>query len=96
VFTVFWAGLATLVLVPTLFLAFGLAVLVWLWAASTFVIGHWAYNALPVSVRGDMHVKMPNGKQVIFQKDRQQQSKKNGVSGFDNIDIKSETAEVKE
>ncbi|KAI0130030.1 hypothetical protein BJ170DRAFT_297622 [Xylariales sp. AK1849] len=92
VFSLFWIGLAMLVLVPVLFVSFSVAVLVWLWAVATFVTGRWIYNMMPVSVRGDMQVKMPNGKQVIFQKERQNV----GRTRFDEVDLKSETAEMKE
>lgn len=79
-----------LVLVPALFVAFSVAVLVWLWAAATFLVGRWVYNRLPVSVRGDVRVGAPNGKQVIFQKER------GGGVEFDKVDAQSEAAEIKE
>jgi signal transduction histidine kinase len=93
VFSLFWIGLGMLVLVPTLFVTFSVAVLVWLWAVATFVTGRWIYGMIPVSVRGDMHVKMPNGKQVIFQKER---SQPRDDAEFDTIDVKSEATEIKE
>ncbi|KAI1843170.1 hypothetical protein JX265_009909 [Neoarthrinium moseri] len=92
VFSLFWIGVALLVLVPILFVSFSAAVLVWLWAIATFLVGRWIYRMMPVSMQGDMQVKMPNGKQVIFQKERN-----SGVGlGFDDIDIKEGAAEVKD
>ncbi|KAI8624723.1 hypothetical protein F5Y19DRAFT_304246 [Xylariaceae sp. FL1651] len=89
-FSLFWAGIATLFLVPTLLATSGLAVLVWLWAVATYLVGRWVYNKLPVSLRGDMHLHMPGGKQVIFQKNSLQDSS----DGFDTI--KAEAAEVRD
>lgn len=47
---------------------------------------------LPVSIQGDMQVQMPNGKQVIFQKERTSES---GLDS-DNTNIKKEAAKIKE
>ncbi|KAI1749698.1 hypothetical protein F4782DRAFT_533136 [Xylaria castorea] len=66
-FALFWSGVALLVLVPTLFLTFGFAVLVWLWAVGAYVVFRAVYARLPARVRGS-----PNGNntdsRVIFSK----------------------------
>ncbi|ROT43683.1 hypothetical protein SODALDRAFT_327885 [Sodiomyces alkalinus F11] len=38
VFSLFWIGIALLVLVPTLFLTSSIGLLVWVWAAGSFVV----------------------------------------------------------
>ncbi|KAK9780285.1 hypothetical protein AB5N19_03584 [Seiridium cardinale] len=91
VFAFFWIGVALLVLTPVLFVTFSIAVLVWLWAVATFLVGRWVYGKLPVSMQGDMQVQMPNGKQVIFQKERKSAA---GME-FENVDIKDEAMEIK-
>lgn len=90
-----------LVLVPTLFVTSGVAVLVWLWAAATFFTGRWVYGMIPAGVRGDMqHFKTTGGKQVIFQKERRGDNHDDdddeGPDGFGAVDVKSEAAEIKE
>jgi hypothetical protein len=82
-----------LVLCPVLFITSGIAILVWAWAIVTFLVGRKIYQMLPVSMQGDMQVKMPSGKKVIFQKER------NGNFGglcSDDVNIKEEVAEVRE
>ncbi|CAJ2510519.1 Uu.00g133280.m01.CDS01 [Anthostomella pinea] len=86
-FSLFWIGIASLFLIPTLFITSSIASLVFLWALTTFLAGRWVYNVLPVSVRGDARLNLPNGKQVIIEKPQ-----RNGV-GFD---IKTEAAEFKD
>ncbi|KAI1161613.1 hypothetical protein F5B18DRAFT_430502 [Nemania serpens] len=61
-FVLFWTGLALVVLVPTLFFTGGLAVLLWLWAMSTFIVLRVLYNRLPARLRG-------TDKYAIFHKD---------------------------
>ncbi|KAK7959341.1 uncharacterized protein PG986_004195 [Apiospora aurea] len=69
VFSLFWIGIATLILVPTLFVAFSVAILVWIWAVATFIFARRVYQMIPASVRGDMAIRMPGtGQQVVFQK----------------------------
>lgn len=91
-FCVFWIGVGLLVLCPILFVTSGIAVLVWVWAVVTFIVGRKVYQMLPVSLQGDMQVKMPSGKQVIFQKER----KNDAGSGFDDVNIKEEAADVRD
>lgn len=50
-FVLFWTGLALLFLAPTLCFTAGLAILIWLWAACTYVIFRALYSRLPASVR---------------------------------------------
>ena len=54
---------------PTLCVTFSVGVLVWIWAVSSFVVARWLYNALPVSVKGDVEVKGPNGTAAVVTKD---------------------------
>ncbi|KAK8137147.1 hypothetical protein PG984_005087 [Apiospora sp. TS-2023a] len=69
VFSLFWIGIATLLLVPTLFVTCTVAILVWIWAVATFVFARRIYQMIPASVRGDMAIRMPGtGQQVVFQK----------------------------
>ncbi|KAI4595089.1 hypothetical protein KJ359_007343 [Pestalotiopsis sp. 9143b] len=91
-FCVFWVGVGLLVLCPILFVTSGIAVLVWVWAVVTFIVGRKVYQMLPVSLQGDMQVNMPSGKQVIFQKER----KNDAGSRFDDINIKEEVADVRD
>ncbi|KAI0451775.1 hypothetical protein F5B21DRAFT_486102 [Xylaria acuta] len=69
-FALFWAGVALLMLVPTLFLTFGFAVLVWLWAVGTYVVFRAVYARLPA--RGKTTNTSTNGndggRRVIFSK----------------------------
>ncbi|KAI0438820.1 hypothetical protein F4803DRAFT_533708 [Xylaria telfairii] len=72
-FALFWNGVALLVLVPTLFLTFALAVLVWLWAVGTYVVFRAVYARLPSRVRGggndnkaDRHVIFHNKNAAHF------------------------------
>jgi hypothetical protein len=45
-----------------------LGIAVWIWAVSSFLVTRWAYNMIPLSVRGGMEVNMPNGKTVVVNK----------------------------
>lgn len=118
VFSLFWIGIATLLLVPTLFVTCTVAVLVWIWAVATFLFARRVYHMIPASVRGDLAIRMPGtGQQVIFQKgaapaptgpngNKNYSKSSNGGSveemredqgfSFDDIDVKSEAAEVKQ
>lgn len=67
-FSLFWIGVALLVLVPTLFITVSLGIAVWIWAVCTFLIAKWVYDMIPVNVRGGAVVDMPNGKSVVLEK----------------------------
>lgn len=90
-FSLFWIGIALLFLVPTLFVTFTIALLLWAWAAASFFASRWVYQRLPFSVDGDGQLIMTNStgnKQVIFQ------GKKGDDGG--SFDVKAEAAEVKD
>ncbi|KAI1204580.1 uncharacterized protein F4807DRAFT_326949 [Annulohypoxylon truncatum] len=88
IFSLFWIGVATLFLVPTLFITFSIALLLWAWAAATFFAGRWAYERLPLGFDGDGKIVANNsGKKIIFEK-------KDG--DHTDFSIKAEAAEVKE
>ncbi|KAI1102547.1 hypothetical protein F4804DRAFT_263783 [Jackrogersella minutella] len=87
-FSIFWIGIATLFLVPTLFITFGIALLLWAWGAATFFAGRWIYDNFPISFDSDGKVVANSGgKRIIFEK--------KDDDGTD-FDIKAEAAEVKE
>ncbi|KAL2074610.1 hypothetical protein VTL71DRAFT_8388 [Oculimacula yallundae] len=67
-FSLFWIGVALLVLVPTLFITVSLAILVWVWAVSSFLVARWVYNTVPVSVSGRTEVALPNGRTAVVEK----------------------------
>merc|ERR1712093_972733 len=67
-FSLFWIGVALLVLVPTLFITVSLAIVVWVWAVSSFLVARWVYNVVPVSVKGRTEVALPNGKVAVVEK----------------------------
>ncbi|KAK2027957.1 hypothetical protein LX32DRAFT_417139 [Colletotrichum zoysiae] len=62
VFSLFWIGVALLVLVPTLFFTCSIAVLVWVWAAGSFVVAKRLYDMSPIRATGDLELHVPNGK----------------------------------
>ncbi|KAI1312916.1 hypothetical protein F5Y03DRAFT_204111 [Xylaria venustula] len=63
-FTLFWALVALLFLIPTLLLTSGIAVIVWTWAVGTYVAGRAVYTRLPASMRQAVN---PGGeKRIIF------------------------------
>jgi len=68
VFSLFWIGVALLVLVPTLFITVSLGIAVWIWAVSSFLIARWVYNIVPINVRGKTEVGLPNGKKAVVTK----------------------------
>ncbi|KAI9762657.1 MAG: hypothetical protein M4579_000275 [Chaenotheca gracillima] len=43
-FSLFWVGIALLLLVPTLFVTFSIGIFVWLWAVGTWLSVSFAYN----------------------------------------------------
>jgi hypothetical protein len=67
-FSLFWIGAALLVLVPTLFVTVSLGIAVWIWVVCSFIVTKWAYNMIPLGIRGGMEVDMPNGKTVVVNK----------------------------
>jgi hypothetical protein len=64
-FSLFWIGVALLVLVPTLFITVSLGLVVWIWAVTSFLVARWIYNIVPINVRGKAEAKIPNGKVVV-------------------------------
>ncbi|KAI0157395.1 hypothetical protein GGR57DRAFT_65430 [Xylariaceae sp. FL1272] len=95
-FTFFWVGLALLFLIPTLLVTSGLGILVWLWVVGSYMVGRWAYNKLPVSVRGDVQVDGPGGKQVIFHKQTNGEQGGHSYAAVLDKAIKDEAAEVRD
>ncbi|KFH45391.1 hypothetical protein ACRE_038050 [Hapsidospora chrysogenum ATCC 11550] len=76
-FSLFWIGLAFMLLVPTLLATSSLAVLVWAWVAGTFVVARWLYVRSPFAgsggggvFSGEMEVDAA-GRQVRVKKDEQ-------------------------
>ncbi|CZR54282.1 uncharacterized protein PAC_04165 [Phialocephala subalpina] len=67
-FSLFWIGVALLVLVPTLFITVSLAFVFWVWAISSFLISKWVYDRIPVSIKGQSEVGLPNGKKLVVDK----------------------------
>jgi membrane protein implicated in regulation of membrane protease activity len=65
VFTLFWIGVALLVLLPTLFITVSLAIMTWVWAVSSFVVARWVYDAMPISRHGKTEVALQNGKKTV-------------------------------
>jgi len=47
-FSLFWIGVALLLLIPTLFITVSLGIVVWIWAVSSFLVARWVYNIVPV------------------------------------------------
>ena len=69
IFSLFWIFMAMVLLVPTLFVAFGVGVLVWVWAVSSFIIGRWMYGLIPGGFKGVARVNGPAGTKVVLLKD---------------------------
>ncbi|PMD58177.1 uncharacterized protein K444DRAFT_644112 [Hyaloscypha bicolor E] len=59
-FSLFWIGVALLLLVPTLFITVSLGIVLWVWAVSSFLIARWIYNFVPVRVARITEGEMPN------------------------------------
>ena len=68
VFSLFWIGIALLVLLPTLFITVSLGIVVWIWAVSSFLIARWVYNFVPINVKGRTEISLPNGKKAVVTK----------------------------
>ncbi|KAM0323865.1 hypothetical protein ACHAQA_008445 [Verticillium albo-atrum] len=64
IFALFWIGVALLVLVPTLFLTSSIGVIVWLWAAGSFVVAKKLWQVAPSSVKGSQHGSTTNGERT--------------------------------
>jgi hypothetical protein len=52
VFTLFWAGVALLFLIPTVLATGGLAILFWAWAVSSFLVAKWTWTMVPENWKG--------------------------------------------
>ncbi|UKZ94372.1 uncharacterized protein TrAFT101_009244 [Trichoderma asperellum] len=50
IFTLFWVGVASLFLIPTLFITSSLAVLCWGSSLGSFIVARWLYHHAPASV----------------------------------------------
>ncbi|EHK49599.1 hypothetical protein TRIATDRAFT_9373, partial [Trichoderma atroviride IMI 206040] len=50
IFTLFWTGVASLFLIPTLFITSALAVLCWGSSVGSFVVARWLYHHAPAGV----------------------------------------------
>jgi membrane protein implicated in regulation of membrane protease activity len=68
VFSLFWIGVALLVLIPTLFVTVSIGIAVWIWLVSSFLIARWVYNVVPINVRGKTEVGLPNGRKAVVTK----------------------------
>lgn len=67
-FSLFWIGVAFMVLVPTVLVTSSIAVLVWAWVVGSFVVARWLYVHSPVGLRGDVQVDAA-GRQLKVSKD---------------------------
>jgi len=66
--SLFWIGVALLVLLPALFITVSLGLVVWIWAVTSFVVARWVYNIVPINVRGSGEAEFPNGKKIVLSK----------------------------
>merc|ERR1712000_241404 len=66
VFSLFWIGVAFMLLVPTILVTGSNAV--WGWAVGSFVVARWLYEHSPVKVRGDARMDAA-GRGVEVKKD---------------------------
>jgi hypothetical protein len=57
-FSLFWIGIALLVLVPTLFITVSLGIVVWIWGVGSFAVARWVLRFVPVGGR-------ERGKEVV-------------------------------
>lgn len=76
VFSLFWIGVALLFLVPTLFFTCSIAVLVWIWAAGSFVVAKRLYEISPIRARSDEEVDGQDRRQYAVTKHEE------GVNGY--------------
>lgn len=74
VFSLFWIGVALLVLVPTLFLTSSIGLLVWLWAAGSFLVARKLWSLAPAVEDDRRHAGGVNGQQTrVVLKDEKHQ-----------------------
>lgn len=74
VFSLFWIGVALLVLVPTLFLTSSIGLLVWLWAAGSFLVARKLWSLAPAVEDDRRHAGGINGQQTrVVLKDEKHQ-----------------------
>ncbi|KAI1817223.1 hypothetical protein GGS20DRAFT_582732 [Poronia punctata] len=88
--TLFFVGLGLFFLVPSIFLGIFVACFVWLWLVGIYLVAQFIYARLPVSVKGKMQVRMPEGKHVLFHKSEES----NGDLGLGVV--KAEAVEVRD
>ncbi|KAJ9134593.1 hypothetical protein NKR23_g10055 [Pleurostoma richardsiae] len=51
-FSLFWIGVAAIVLIPALCVSFGAALLLWSWGAASFLVAQWCYyRVVPTGVK---------------------------------------------
>ncbi|PHH63151.1 hypothetical protein CDD81_6202 [Ophiocordyceps australis] len=70
VFSLFWIGLALLVLVPVLLVASSVALIVWVWAVASFLLARWLYAHAPVGVSGGLQVDAAGRKFNVVKDER--------------------------
>lgn len=68
IFSLFWAGIALLVLTPSLFITVGFGILLWTWALGSYLAAKWVYSLIPVNVSGKAKMEMPSGNAVVVKK----------------------------
>lgn len=67
-FSLFWIGIATILLVPTLFITCGLGIFIWVWAVSSWIVARWLYGFVPAS-KGTGEFRFQNGKKLVVKKE---------------------------
>ncbi|ESZ93156.1 hypothetical protein SBOR_6435 [Sclerotinia borealis F-4128] len=67
-FSFFWIGIATLLLVPTLFVTCGLGIIIWVWAVSSWIVARWLYGFVPVT-KGSGEIRLQDGKRMVVKKE---------------------------
>lgn len=71
VFSLFWIGVALLVLVPALLVTFSIAVLVWAWAVGSFIVARWLYYHSPVGMQGDLQVETGGKRFTVYKEGKE-------------------------
>ncbi|KAH8815573.1 hypothetical protein F5884DRAFT_182918 [Xylogone sp. PMI_703] len=74
VFSLFWTGVALLVLIPTLFITVPIGVFLWVSATTSFLAARWLYNVLPFVVREER-----NGKGITIMKEEKRSGASTGT-----------------